>query len=157
MSEKANNQRFHGSRLQVVAGTGGFSFFSLLFVQMATDPGKGGFGLAIFDVVAAFACAWMALRSLRCATVIGSPGGVAVRSTFRTRRWTWNEVRAFEVRERPVGVVGWNRRVLYLHLRNGTGCWLVEMNTRPRRWGSMDEASQRLNGMIDQYAPPASN
>jgi hypothetical protein len=72
VSESASNLTFHGSRLQVVAGVAAFSFFSLLFVQMANDPGKGGFGLAIFDLVAASACAWVALRSLRCATLIAS-------------------------------------------------------------------------------------
>jgi len=93
------------------------------------------------------------IRTVRSATLIASRTGVTVRSVARTRRWAWSDIRCFEEVVRVIGIGGYPRRTLLIHLADGQKRLLTELNESPRRApDSIVDLTKRLNGMKESVS-----
>ena len=82
------------SRWQRVSGASLFGCFFLLetgayFDKNGTQPGEIAFTSALLAVLA-----WGAVRAARAATLLANDDKITVRSLFRTRSWSWDEIDA---------------------------------------------------------------
>jgi hypothetical protein len=108
-----------------------------------TEPGFVAFTTAFLVVIA-----WAGVRAARSATLLANDHKVTVRSFVRTRSWLWEQIDAFVVETRPIGMYSYKRRMLGLRTRDGNIRWLSELNCRPAggpggSW--VDDAAATLN------------
>jgi hypothetical protein len=130
--------------VQVVCGI--FYFMATgIFIGEAFTPGKGGVGLTVFAAMSAAAAVWMLARCFIAPTIIATPDGILVRELLRTRKYHWTEIEQFQVSQKPVGSVGYNRRVLGITFKNGETIWFKAFNDNPKGFGWVDGAAYELN------------
>jgi hypothetical protein len=137
------------SRSQRFVMTTGWGLFVFLetgafFDRNGTEPGELAFSSAFIAVMV-----WFGVRSSRMATLLADEHKVVVRGMVRTRSWTWDQIDAFVVDTRLVGVfVKYRRRMLGIRQHDGRLRWLTELNCRPangQRASWVDDAAATLN------------
>jgi hypothetical protein len=134
--------------LRALTGTA-FTFFALLELPTIFQPGKGGVGLQIFSALFVAVCTVVAVRGFRSATVIADTNGVTYRSLMRTRRWQWADINRFEVHDASVGIMRYNRRVLFMRDVQGDVRKLEQLNASPKRSPNpIDVAAEALNDLV---------
>jgi hypothetical protein len=139
-----------------VASAIGFSLFFFLetgafFDRNGTQPGE----IAFTSLLLA-ACAWLAIRGARSATLLADDDKVTVRGLLRTRSWSWQQIGGFTVETRRLGQMHYRRRVLGLRLQDGSIRWFPELNCRVPRsqqpsW--VDDASAVLSAYLSGRRP----
>jgi hypothetical protein len=102
------------------------------------------------------ACAWLAIRGARSATLLADDDKVTVRGLLRTRSWSWQQIGGFTVETRRLGQMHYRRRVLGLRLQDGSIRWFPELNCRVPRgqqpsW--VDDASAVLSAYLSGRRP----
>ena len=118
-------------RLTRAVLVGFFGLCTLLEIPSIFNPGKGGLGLRVLSVGFLGVLLLLTIRGLGSCTVEATVRGVRYRNLARDRRWRWEDIDQFEVREVRVGVMGYRRRVLFVHEVKGTNRKLEAVNARP--------------------------
>jgi hypothetical protein len=126
-----------------------FGFCALMFFVGIADPGKGGLGLHVFDAVAGTASTLLAVRGARVGVVCDGTR-VTHRGLGRSRSWSWDVIDRFEARDGRVGMAQYQRRVLWVVLKDGHEFKLEAVNSRPPRNGAAaltDRAAIEFNAI----------
>jgi hypothetical protein len=137
--------RYSVTRIRVV-GVCMFSFYALLCLSPAINPGRGGLGVRLLGAALVGACLTLVTRAWRCGSVVADQRGLVYRSILRSRHWGWGEVDHLEGRDGRLGVAGYRRRMLWLVMRDGDAIRLTEVNLSPARSREIDWVASKLNG-----------
>jgi len=123
-----------------------------------TDPnGARLANVALMSVLLAWVIA-VSWRWWRSSTLLTAPGGVTIRTLFKTITLPWEQIDCFVAETRPIRTslaVRLRRRVLGVRGPGGGTLWLKEIYCRPSRTGPtwIDAAAARLNELRVRQPP----
>lgn len=122
----------------------------LVFLSLLLLPSVGS---RVFGIICAAILAVLAYRTLRTATVVASPTRVVIRSTVRTRRFRWSEIRSFSTAIGRVGVNPLPRVVLVVQLASSEVWSVGDFNSwrRPGRRPYVEVVAASLNQMLAEH------
>ena len=148
--------RFRGSKWDKRLYAGMLALYALLFLGLAADPGRGGFGLRIFAAALLAGCLYLAWRGLRLGFVDVGPRALRAHTSVRTRTFRLPDIDRVEVREMSLPYMTTKRRVLVVCLRVGDSVALKASNARipqdnnKQSW--VDSAATAINARLDGSA-----